>query len=66
MKINVKRIPGCDCPSKVLLMIDGEPITFANSQNKISQLISYVEGFSTGENINNKKILRKLNKWRNK
>lgn len=64
VKIQIKRIKGYNCPSKFLLLINDEPAVFANSKHLISRLISYVQGYTKGEDISDKSILRILDKWR--
>lgn len=66
MNIQVKVIKGYSCPNKHLLIIDNEPVIFANSNKRISTLISYVEGYISEEAISDKSITRILDKWRKK
>lgn len=61
MNIDVKKIKGYNCPNKFLLLINNEPVAFANSQRKVVQMIGYVQGHITEEELNDGKISRLLN-----
>ena len=66
MNIQVKKIKGYNCPSKYLLIIDNEPVVFSNSNKRMSTLISYVEGYTSEEDVSDKSVARILDKWRKK
>lgn len=44
---NIIRVAGYSCPSKYLLMFNGKPVMFANSQRRLSLCIQYIEGYDT-------------------
>ncbi|WP_427340631.1 hypothetical protein [Caloranaerobacter sp. DY30410] len=62
MKIKVKRIKGYNCPNKLLLLINNEPVAFANGMASISKMIQYAEGYDV--DIKDGKIKRILSEYR--
>jgi len=49
MKFSVKKVVGIDYPSKRLILKDGVPLIFVNSQSRASSVIQYLEGYKTDE-----------------
>lgn len=47
MEFKVKRVKGYNCPNKSLLLIDSEPVIFANGDSRIKDIISYIGGDSS-------------------
>lgn len=62
MEISVKRVKGYNCPSKHLLLIDGNPVIFANSEFRVREMISYIGGDSE---INIRGAVKMLKPYRN-
>lgn len=66
MKFEAKKIKGYSCPSKCLLLIDEEPVCFANIESRVCYMIAFVEGFNNGEEIKDGSILRLLQGFKEK
>jgi hypothetical protein len=66
MKFEAKKIKGYSCPSKWLLLIDKEPVCFANSESRVGYMIAFVEGFNDGIEVKDGSILRLLQGFKEK
>jgi len=47
MNFIVKRVKGYNCPNKHLLMINGDPVIFANSESRLRDMIGWIGGDSS-------------------
>jgi hypothetical protein len=64
MDFEIVKVKGYSCPNKHLLLINGEPVLFANGTIRLRIASAYVQGYETEESIGDKKILRVLNKYK--
>lgn len=56
------RVKGWSCPSKYILMKDGEPIIFANGRKRLSVCMQYLEGYDV--DIQDKAVKRELDRYK--